>query len=62
MAKNKIVKIDLYFETTDIFGKRVRTTTSYWNKIFSIKHKELIISKTEVIKTLQKPDEVRISI
>lgn len=57
-----IQKFDLLFEVKDIFGKQIRTTKDYWNKIFLIKHKELQVSQTEVMDLLQNPDEVRKSI
>lgn len=57
-----IQKSDLLFEVKDIFGKHIRTTKSYWDKIFLIKHKELEVSQTEVINLLQNPNEVRKSV
>ncbi|EKE15245.1 MAG: hypothetical protein ACD_12C00109G0007 [uncultured bacterium] len=57
-----IQKSDLLFEVKDIFGKYIRTTKTYWDKIFLIKHKELEVSQTEVIDLLQNPDEVRKSV
>lgn len=64
--KIKIMKIikasEILFEAEDVFGKNIRTTKDYWKKIFSIKHKELRISKIEIIKALKNPDEVRKSI
>lgn len=50
------------FEEKDIFGKYIRTTKDYWQKIFLIKHKELKVSKDEVIEVIKNPDEVRESI
>ena len=46
------------FETVDVFGKRIRTTKSYWEKIKKEKHKELRFDITEIIKTIARPDEV----
>ena len=57
-----IEKTEILFETKDIFGKNVRTTKSYWQKIFLIKHKEVKASQDTIIKSLQKPDEVRRSV
>ena len=57
-----IQKSDLLFEVKDIFGKYIRTTKTYWDKIFLIKHKELEVSQAEVIDLLQNPDEVRKSV
>jgi hypothetical protein len=59
---SNIQKSDLLFEVKDVFGKHVRTTRSYWNKIFFVKHKEVKISSAEVIKVLENPDEVRRSV
>ena len=47
-----IQKLDLLFEVKDIFGKYIRTTKTYWDKIFLIKHKELEVSQAEVIDLL----------
>lgn len=57
-----IQKSDLLFEENDIFGKHIRTTKDYWNKIFLIKHKELEVNLKNVIELIKKPDEVRKSI
>lgn len=57
-----LIKTDIYFEVKDIFGKRVRTSKIYWQKILHIKHTELKLKKSEVIITLERPDEVRVSI
>lgn len=57
-----IEKLEIIFDVKDIFGKNVRTTKSYWEKIFLIKHKELNVSQNTVIKLLQNPDEVRRSV
>ncbi|OQY68259.1 hypothetical protein B6D29_01045 [Microgenomates bacterium UTCPR1] len=59
---NDIELTNILFEAKDIFGKNIRTTKDYWNKIFLIKHKELKVSQSEVIKLLQNPDEVRKSV
>jgi len=58
----KIKKSDFLFEVKDIFGKIIKTTKNYWNKIFVIKHKELKASKEEVIKVLNNADEIRKSV
>ena len=57
-----ILKSDVRFEVKDIFGKNVRTTRSYWKKIFLVKHKELKILQEDVIKVLRAPDDVRRSL
>lgn len=57
-----IEKTNILFEVKDVFGKLVRTSKVYWNKIFLIKHKELSINIDQVIKTMKNPDEVRLSI
>ncbi len=57
-----IIKSDLLFEAEDIFGKKIRTTKTYWNKIFHIKHKEVETTKEIVTKVLASPDEVRKSV
>ena len=49
---NQIEKQDVLFEVTDVFGKKVRTSQNYWDKIFLIKHKELEVSQAEVIDLL----------
>ena len=59
----KIVKESkIIFEEKDVFGRFIRTTKNYWQKIFLIKHKELKVSKTQVIEVIKKPDEVRKSV
>lgn len=58
----KIEKYDLLFEVKDVFGRTVRTTKSYWEKIKKIKHRELHYGINEVKKTLADPDEVRRSV
>ncbi|MBI3385271.1 hypothetical protein HY030_03720 [Candidatus Gottesmanbacteria bacterium] len=50
------------FEAIDVFGKRIRTTKSYWEKIKQEKHKELRFDITEIIKTITRPEEVYKSI
>ena len=59
---NDIVKQDILFEVRDVFGKKVRTSKSYWDKIFLLKHKEVKTSKKEVVNAIIKPDEVRKSL
>lgn len=53
-----LVDNTLLFSVTDIFGKKVRTTKNYWDRIKTDKHRELTADHTEVMKTIQKPDEV----
>ena len=57
-----VSKSDFLFEVRDIFGKRVRTTQTYWEKIFLLKHKELKIETSEIVYILENPDEVRRSV
>lgn len=61
MAK-KIARNDLLFEVKDILSRRIRTTKDYWQKIKTLKHRELKYGIKEVKKTLIKPDEIRISV
>jgi len=58
----QIEKQDVLFEVTDVFGKKVRTSQNYWNKIFLLKHKEVRTTKEKVIEAIQKPDQVRKSL
>lgn len=58
----KIVGYDLLFEVTDILDRKIRTTKDYWQKIKTLKHRELKYGINEVKKTLIKPDEVRRSV
>jgi hypothetical protein len=46
------------FEITDVFGKKIRTTKSYWKKIKEEKHQDLTAGVKEIIKTIKKPDAV----
>lgn len=54
--------MDILFEVTDILGRKIRTTKSYWMKIKEVKHTELKYGILEVKKTLKSPDEVRKSV
>jgi hypothetical protein len=58
----RLVSTDILFETTDILGRKIRTTRSYWKKIKEIKHRELKHGITQVEETLKNPDEVRTSV
>jgi hypothetical protein len=40
-----IEKSDFVFEVKDIFGRLIRTTKSYWNKIFLLSIKNLGLKK-----------------
>lgn len=62
MSKDKPVPFDLLFAVKDIFGRKIRTTKSYWLKIKTLKHKELQFGIEEVQQTLINPDEVRLSV
>lgn len=59
---SNIQETDNLFKIKDVLGNMVRTTNLYWKKILQIKHAELTTSRKEVILTLQKPEEVRMSI
>ena len=56
--KQSMVSADQLFEVTDVFGKRIRTTKQYWEKIRTEKHRELKFGIKEVERVLQKPDSV----
>lgn len=56
--KKIITSSEILFEVRDVFGKKIRTTQNYWNKIKEEKHTELIYGISEVIETLIKPDIV----
>lgn len=58
----KITEYDLLFEVKDILNRKIRTTKDYWQKIKTLKHRELKYGAKEVKKTLIKPDEVRRSV
>ncbi len=58
----KLINAGILFEVTDILGRKIRTTESYWRKIKEIKHRELRFGISEVKKTLKSPDEVRQSV
>ncbi|MBI5357155.1 hypothetical protein HZB78_06125 [Candidatus Collierbacteria bacterium] len=51
-----IVSADQLFEVIDVFGKRIRTSKQYWEKIKTEKHQELKYGVREVGQALQKPD------
>lgn len=61
MGKNLIPE-DILFEVSDILGRKIRTTKTYWKKIKEIKHTELKLGVSEVKKTLKNPNEVRKSV
>lgn len=61
MAK-KVISYDLLFEVKDILGRKIRTTKDYWQKIKTLKHRELKYGINEVKATLTKPDEIRGSV
>ena len=58
----KIASYDLLFEVTDVLGRKIRTTTDYWQKIKTLKHRELKYGVEDVKNTLIKPDEIRKSV
>lgn len=49
----KLVSEDVLFEVTDILGRKIRTTKTYWKKIKEVKHTELKFGIPEVKKTLK---------
>lgn len=49
---------DILFQTHDVFGKQVRITKQYWQKIIEVKHQELTVSIEEVVTTVSAPDSV----
>lgn len=53
-----IVSADQLFEVIDVFGKRIRTSKQYWEKIKTEKHQELKYGVKEVGQVLQRPDSV----
>ena len=58
----EIIKQEILFEVIDVFGKKVRTSKSYWDKIFLLKHKEVKTTQIEVKTSVNNPDEVRRSL
>ncbi len=60
--KKDLFQYDVLFEVTDIFQRKIRTTKSYWEKIKSVKHRELKYDTEEIKKVLTKPLEVRRSV
>lgn len=60
--KKDIIKGDILFEVTDVLGRKIRTTKTYWKKIKEIKHKELHHGISQIKKTLKLPDEIRKSV
>ena len=58
----KIVTDDLLFEVKDVLGRKIRTTKDYWQKIKTLKHRELKYGAAKVKQTLKAPEEVRRSV
>ena len=56
--KQGIVAVNQLFEVTDVFGKRIRSSKQYWEKIRTEKHQELKYGIGEIKLALQKPDSV----
>lgn len=54
----KIVLIENLFEVFDVFGKKIRTSQSYWKKITEEKHQDLKLGLDEVKRTITEPQEV----
>lgn len=62
LVASRLIKHEVLFEITDIFGRKIRTTKDYWLKIKTLKHRELHYGVAEIKKTLVNPDEVRRSV
>lgn len=58
MGESGLVSEDILFTIHDVFGRTIRTTKRYWQKIKEEKHTELSAEPTEVIDALTHPDEV----
>lgn len=58
MTKKIALADEILLEITDILGRKIRTTKSYWRKIKEIKHPELKAGIAEVKITLTNPDEI----
>lgn len=56
--KKIVTSNEILFDVKDVFGKKIRTTQNYWNKIKEEKHTELIYGISEVTETLINPDIV----
>ena len=55
---NDLVREDLLFTVRDVFGRIVRTTKRYWQKIKEEKHTELTAGPDDIVEALVRPDEV----
>jgi len=59
VGTSKVVrKGNFLFEVVDVFGNKIRTTKSYWNKIITKKHPDFKYSTKEIENTIKKPDTV----
>lgn len=58
----KLTTAELLFKVIDVFGRSIRTSKNYWDKIRKVKHTELRFGVTHIKKTLVQPDEVRLSV
>lgn len=56
--KRNLVRADRLFEVTDVFGKKIRTSKQYWEKIKTEKHQELKYGIDEVQSVLRQPNSV----
>ena len=52
---------DILFQADTPLGFRVRTTRGYWHLLVTEKHEIMSGRENDVIKTLEDPDEVRLS-
>lgn len=55
------VKDDLLFDALTPLGFRVRVSRSYWELIITVKHPVMAGRESDVKRTLEKPDEIRLS-
>ncbi len=52
---------DLLFEVQTLLGFRVRVAHTYWELIITIKHPVMTGREADVQKTLEQPEEIRLS-
>lgn len=57
-----ISQYEILFEVEDVLGRKVRTTKDYWQRIITIKHRELKYGIDEAKQTLTEPNEIRQSV
>jgi hypothetical protein len=54
----KIIKEEILFEEKDIFGKKIRVTKNYWEKVIIFKHKDIADKFLSVKKCIKNADFV----